>query len=240
METFTPAELAYLRSAEGLARIATVGPDGTPHVTPVGWSLSADQRAIEVGGKKLTATKKFRDIARTGRAALVIDEVLPPWHPQGIEVRGLAEAITDPEPRIRIHPRRIHGWGFQGADGIRSVPETGPETTRPTGTAADQPYAVVRETRYDPEKLADGAALAKFQEIHAAQPGYQGSVLVDAGDGVRVAVTIWQSEEHAATARAALGPTIQRLLDPMMTEPARLVALGPLLAGDLVLRRTSN
>jgi pyridoxamine 5'-phosphate oxidase family protein len=33
---FTDAEVAYLHSERRLARLATVGPDGTPHVTPVG------------------------------------------------------------------------------------------------------------------------------------------------------------------------------------------------------------
>ena len=234
MDVFTPAELNYLRSTEGLARIATVGPDGTPHVTPVGWSVAADQRAIEVGGKNLSATKKFRDIARTGRAALVIDEVLPPWRPQGIEVRGHAEATTDPRPLIRLYPRRIHSWGFEGASGTRTI------AGHSAGTPAEQRYAVVRKTHYDPERLGDGAALAEFQVLHAAQPGYQGSVLVDAGEGVRIAVTIWESEQHAAAARAALGAPIRQLLDPMMTEPAQLVALGPLVAGDLLLDRTGG
>ena len=36
---FSEAELAYLEGGRRLARIATVGRDGTPHVVPVGmWS----------------------------------------------------------------------------------------------------------------------------------------------------------------------------------------------------------
>ncbi|MFL5881601.1 MAG: pyridoxamine 5'-phosphate oxidase family protein, partial [Actinomycetota bacterium] len=34
MSAFTPPEIAYLTS-QGLARLATVGPDGRPHVVPV-------------------------------------------------------------------------------------------------------------------------------------------------------------------------------------------------------------
>ena len=116
MTVFTDAELAYLRGERRLARLATVGRDGTPHVTPVGWSLNAAATVVEVGGHSLTATKKFRDVARTRRAALVIDDVLPPWQPRGIEVRGTAEALEGPDPRIRIHPERIVSWGL-GAGG---------------------------------------------------------------------------------------------------------------------------
>ena len=112
---FTEAELAYLRSEPRLARLATVGPDGTPHVTPVGWSLSQDASYIEVSGRNFAATKKYRDAARTGRAALVVDDVLPPWQPRGVEVRGRAKVVEAPSPAIRIHPERIVSWGLDEA-----------------------------------------------------------------------------------------------------------------------------
>lgn len=112
MAAFTDAELTFLRSVRLLGRIATVGTDGMPHVTPVGWSLGQGGDTIEVGGHGMATSKKFRDVARTGRAALVIDEVLPPWKPRGIEVRGRAEVAMDPEPLIRIHPERVRSWGL--------------------------------------------------------------------------------------------------------------------------------
>jgi pyridoxamine 5'-phosphate oxidase family protein len=116
MSVFTDFELAYLRSERRLARIATVGPDGTPHVTPVGWGLADEDTVVEVGGLDLPRTKKFRDVARSGRAALVIDDLssVNPWHVRGVEVRGRAEAVTEPEPRIRIHPERVVSWGLDG------------------------------------------------------------------------------------------------------------------------------
>ena len=109
---FTDDELAYLQSERRLARVATVGPDGTPHVTPVGWAYNAATGVVEVTGHDFAATKKFRDVARTGRAALVIDDVLPPWQPRGVEIRGKAEAVTEPTPMIRIYPTRIIAWGI--------------------------------------------------------------------------------------------------------------------------------
>jgi pyridoxamine 5'-phosphate oxidase family protein len=112
---FTEAELAYLRGERRLARIATVGADGMPHVTPVGWSYNADLETIDLGGSDVSATKKFRDVARSGRAAVVIDDVVPPWSPRGVEVRGEAEAVEGPPALIRIHPRRIISWGLEGS-----------------------------------------------------------------------------------------------------------------------------
>ena len=84
-----------------------------PHVTPVGWSLAQDGATIEVGGRDMEKSKKFRDVAHTGRAALVIDEVLPPWRPRGVEIRGRAEVVTDPQPVIRIHPEHVRSWGLK-------------------------------------------------------------------------------------------------------------------------------
>jgi PPOX class F420-dependent enzyme/OxyR family protein len=81
MSVFTDAERRYLTSERLLGRLATVGADGMPHVAPVGWSLAEDATIIEVTGHNFAATKKFRDVARSGRAAIVIDDVLPPWRP---------------------------------------------------------------------------------------------------------------------------------------------------------------
>ena len=116
MSAFTEAEVAYMREGPKLARIATVGPDGTPHVVPVGWWLDPFLDVIEVRGRDLAATKKFRDVARTGRAAIVIDDLasVDPWLPRGIEVRGRAEALDEDRPVIRIRPERIVSWGLEG------------------------------------------------------------------------------------------------------------------------------
>jgi pyridoxamine 5'-phosphate oxidase family protein len=118
---FSEAELAYLHGERRLARIATVGADGMPHVTPVGWSYNADLETIDLGGRDVSATKKFRDVRGTGRAAVVIDDVVPPWQPRGVEVRGEAEAIDGPPALIRIHPRRIISWGLEGSRNARDV-----------------------------------------------------------------------------------------------------------------------
>ncbi len=126
MSVFTDAEVDYLTSERRLGRLATVGRDGTPHVAPVGWSVDLEQGIIQVGGRDFASTKKFRDVARTGRAAIVIDDVLPPWRPRGVEIRGRAEAIEDPEPVIRIYPDRIVGWGFdEHAIGSRNARNVG-------------------------------------------------------------------------------------------------------------------
>jgi pyridoxamine 5'-phosphate oxidase family protein len=115
MSVFTDGELGYLVGERRLARVATVGQDGTPHIAPVGWAYNPELDSIDIGGHNLERTKKYRDVQRTGRAALVIDDVLPPWQPRGVEVRGRAEALGKPRPLIRIHPERIVSWGIESA-----------------------------------------------------------------------------------------------------------------------------
>jgi pyridoxamine 5'-phosphate oxidase family protein len=92
MSVFTDPELAYLTGERHLARIGTVGKDGTPHVVPVGWTYN---------GERDTSTN--------------------PWRPRAIEVRGRAEAIKGPEAIIRIYPERIISWGLDGERSARSV-----------------------------------------------------------------------------------------------------------------------
>lgn len=118
MSTFTEAESAYL-GEQRLARLATVSPDGTPHIAPVlTWSVQndGDNAVVHISGYDFDTSKKFRDVARTGRAAIVIDDLASkkPWRPRGIEIRGRAEAVNDSEPHIRLHPERIVGWGLDG------------------------------------------------------------------------------------------------------------------------------
>jgi pyridoxamine 5'-phosphate oxidase family protein len=125
MSVFTDEELGYLGTPRRLGRVATVGADGMPHVVPVGVSHDPGEDAIVVGGRDLATTKKFRDVARSGRAAIVVDDLesVDPWRPRGIEVRGRAEALLEPEPVIRIRPERIVSWGLGGGRFARSVPD---------------------------------------------------------------------------------------------------------------------
>jgi pyridoxamine 5'-phosphate oxidase family protein len=120
---FTEAELGYLHGGRRLARVASVGADGTPHVVPVGWTHNQDLDTIDIGGHELERTKKFRDVEARGRAAVVIDDLatVDPWRPRGIEIRGRAEAVREPRPLIRIYPARVVSWGLGVPRSARSV-----------------------------------------------------------------------------------------------------------------------
>jgi pyridoxamine 5'-phosphate oxidase family protein len=116
---YPPEQLRYLRSQQ-VGRLATVTAAGQPRVAPVGFRVDRDTGTIDIGGRRMRDTAKFRRVRRSGRAALVVDDVLPPWQPRGIEIAGRAEAFdTGFRSRspvfdgafIRLHPDRVHVWG---------------------------------------------------------------------------------------------------------------------------------
>jgi pyridoxamine 5'-phosphate oxidase family protein len=129
MSAFTRGEIDYL-CAQPLGRLATVGADGTPHVTPVGVFYDPDADGIVIGSaSQMAGSKKFRDARRRPEVAFVVDDLasVDPWTPRGIEIRGVAEAHTEggegvgerlgaPFPFdaawIAIRPRRILAWGI--------------------------------------------------------------------------------------------------------------------------------
>ena len=65
---FTKAQRDYLAGGRQLARLATVGRDGTPHVVPVSFIYNAVRDTIDVTGYELERTKKFRDVKRAPAA----------------------------------------------------------------------------------------------------------------------------------------------------------------------------
>ena len=124
MSVFTDLEIEYM-AGQKLGRVATVGADGQPHVVPTSFRYNADEDAIDVGGMRMSQTKKTRDVQRTGRASIVIDDVLPPWQPRMIEVRGTAEVLQAggkafgdnfEDTIVRIRPARIIAFGIDPGD----------------------------------------------------------------------------------------------------------------------------
>ena len=124
MGAFTDKELDYLAS-QRLGRIATVGPDGQPHVVPTSFRYNAEHDTIDVGGLRMSQTKKLRDVQRTGRATIVIDDVLPPWQPRMIEGRGAATVVPTggkafgdrfEDTIVRINPTRIIAFGIDSTE----------------------------------------------------------------------------------------------------------------------------
>ena len=133
MTIFTDRELEYLRERR-LGRLATVRRDGTVQNNPVGYGYNANLATIDIAGRDMAASQKFRNVAAGSKVAFVVDDIasLDPWTVRCLEIRGDAEALTDPPdssapfdgPIIRIHPRRVISLGIDPgnpASGTRTV-----------------------------------------------------------------------------------------------------------------------
>lgn len=117
----TGLQVAYLAS-QRLGRLATVDPSGAPQNNPVGFGYNPELGTIDIGGRNMTASRKFRNVASHAPVAFVVDDIASeqPWRVRCLEIRGHAEAITDPRdsqanasgPIIRIHPDRVISFGL--------------------------------------------------------------------------------------------------------------------------------
>ena len=123
----TDAELAYLE-AMPVGRLATVQPDGTLQVNPVGFAWNPATGTIDIGGFAMSRSRKFRNVAANGRAAFVVDDITStdPWRVRCLDLRGSAEAVEHPSDTdgavegdpaiIRFRPSRIVALAVEDPD----------------------------------------------------------------------------------------------------------------------------
>ncbi len=122
MSVFTSKEIEYLQS-QRLGRLATVNARGKPQNAPVGFHYNPELDVIEIGGHGFSQSQKYRNILNNPNVAFVVDDVLPPWKPRGVEIRGTAQPVETggtaafgpgwDEVYIRIIPAQIIGWGLE-------------------------------------------------------------------------------------------------------------------------------
>jgi pyridoxamine 5'-phosphate oxidase family protein len=125
---FTSEEIAYL-AAQPIGRLATAQRDGTLQVSPVSFYYNPATHTIDIGGHNMAASQKFRNVRNGSRVALVVDDIasVQPWRVRCLEIRGYAEAISEPSDSaarvpgaiIRVHPKRIISWGIDPPETAR-------------------------------------------------------------------------------------------------------------------------
>ncbi|AMT73205.1 PPOX class F420-dependent oxidoreductase [Mycobacteroides immunogenum] len=125
---FRPDEIAFMRQAD-LGRLATVGPDGSPQVSPVGFAYNEQLGTIDISGYRMSRSRKYRNIIHNNRVAFVVDDIpsRAPWRVRCLEIRGTAQPAVSPAARgaagdeldtaiIRITPGRIISFGIDDPD----------------------------------------------------------------------------------------------------------------------------
>jgi pyridoxamine 5'-phosphate oxidase family protein len=137
--TFNDAELRFL-ARQPLGHLATLAPNGTPQLKPLGFTYNPTLETIDIAGFNMGGSAKYRNVQANPNVAFVVDEVTEQSMDGShfLEVRGVAEtAVGDPDPEghpapeiIRIHPRRILSFnvdpdhpGFGARDIMVADPE---------------------------------------------------------------------------------------------------------------------
>jgi pyridoxamine 5'-phosphate oxidase family protein len=114
--SFTDAEQRFLaRHTHG--HLATIAPDGSPQVKPLGFTHNAALGTIDIAGFNMASSAKYRNVRANPHVAFVVDERTAPTMEGAhfLEIRGEAETAVGPaDPTghlaaeiIRIHPRRV-------------------------------------------------------------------------------------------------------------------------------------
>ena len=127
MSAFTANEIEYL-TTQMIGRMATVGPNGQPHVIPVTYFFNADEDALDIGGIHFADGKKWRDAQANPKVTFLIDDYAPDAG-HGIEIRGQVELHETGGSKInprfpnfveqffRLRPKRIVAWGLDEPEG---------------------------------------------------------------------------------------------------------------------------
>ena len=128
MSAFTAGEIEYL-TTQTMGRLATVGPDGRPHIVPLTYVFNPEEDAIDLGGIDFANSKKWRDAKGNPLVTFLVDD-FSPTEAHAVEIRGDAEihetggSTINPripnfvEQFIRLRPRHIVSWGCDPGTGM--------------------------------------------------------------------------------------------------------------------------
>jgi pyridoxamine 5'-phosphate oxidase family protein len=98
---FSDAELAYPPKA-------SIDSAGMTHAVPLGWHHNSGLDTIDIGCRDFAPKEEAPQRAAQPAGALVIDDVLPPWRPRCMMIRGTAEALT----AAKVHA--VSQWALLG------------------------------------------------------------------------------------------------------------------------------
>ncbi len=99
---------AFLAHGTRTGKLATVRPDGRPHIAPVWFVLDGDTLVFTTG----SATVKGRALHRDPRVSLLVDDETPPF--AFVLVEGKAEVSEDADDLL--HWATLIGGRYMGPD----------------------------------------------------------------------------------------------------------------------------
>jgi PPOX class probable F420-dependent enzyme len=145
--TMTDSEIAEFLDGARRAQVATINPDGTPHMVPLS-SVIIDGRMVlwtDPGSKKIANLRRdpritclvedgahfaeFRAVQLSGRAELVDDfdrslevglALFARSAPMSDELRAAAAALAPDRVAVFVHPERTVSWDHRKLAGVHA------------------------------------------------------------------------------------------------------------------------
>jgi PPOX class probable F420-dependent enzyme len=99
-----PQEARRRFASARVARLATVGADGAPHLVPVVFALLGDTvySVVDQKPKRTTELRRLANVRATGRAALLVDHYEENWQNLWwVRADGRARILDPDEPEAR-------------------------------------------------------------------------------------------------------------------------------------------
>ena len=112
--TMTEAEIAALLAAARKVQLATINPDGTPHLVTMFYALIDGQIAFWT----YRTSQKARNLARDPRLACLIEDGEDYFELRGVQVTGTVRRIEDQAGVLAIGRRIAGGLSGVPADAL--------------------------------------------------------------------------------------------------------------------------
>ena len=112
--TMTEAEIAALLAAARKVQLATINPDGTPHLVTMFYALIDGQIAFWT----YRTSQKARNLARDPRLACLVEDGEDYFELRGVQVTGTVRRIEDQAGVLDIGRRIAAGLGGVPADAL--------------------------------------------------------------------------------------------------------------------------
>jgi PPOX class probable F420-dependent enzyme len=153
----TASEARHRFATVRVARLATTGPAGRPHLVPITFALDGDRiyTAVDAKPKTTANLRRLRNIGADPRVAVLADNYSDDWDALWwARADGLASILGEPDGRARplellaarypqyqvsapagpviaIAVERWTGWAGAGPGEYSASPEASPRTPRP-------------------------------------------------------------------------------------------------------------